>query len=49
MPTIEFRYWEEDEGWLGYLLDFPDHWTQDDRLIHRIARHGTRRSHARVR
>lgn len=24
-----FTYWQEKDGWLlGYLNDYPDHWTQ---------------------
>jgi predicted RNase H-like HicB family nuclease len=27
--TTQFTYWQEDDGmFLGYLNDFPDHWTQ---------------------
>jgi predicted RNase H-like HicB family nuclease len=32
METIKYTHWEEDEGWLGYLLDYPDYWTQGDSL-----------------
>jgi predicted RNase H-like HicB family nuclease len=32
MHTIKFVHWEEDGGWLGYLQDFPDYWTQGDSL-----------------
>lgn len=24
--------WEEDGAWLGYLLDYPDYWTQGETL-----------------
>jgi len=24
--------WEEDGGWLGYLQDYPDYWTQGKTL-----------------
>ena len=24
--------WEQDRGWLGYLQDYPDYWTQGDTL-----------------
>ena len=28
-----FTYWKEDDGrYLGYLNDYPDHWTQGDDL-----------------
>jgi len=23
-------YWEEEGGWIGYLQDYPDYWTQGD-------------------
>jgi predicted RNase H-like HicB family nuclease len=27
--TLEYTYWKEDDGWfLGYLNDYPEHWTQ---------------------
>jgi predicted RNase H-like HicB family nuclease len=29
----KFTYWQEDDGkFLGYLNDFPDHWTQGESL-----------------
>jgi predicted RNase H-like HicB family nuclease len=29
----KFTYWLEDDGkFLGYLNDFPDHWTQGESL-----------------
>ena len=36
---IRFTYWKESDGTLlGYLNDFPDHWTQgadlDDLKVH---------------
>jgi predicted RNase H-like HicB family nuclease len=31
--TTKFTYWQEDDGkFLGYLNDFPDHWTQGETL-----------------
>jgi predicted RNase H-like HicB family nuclease len=28
-----FTYWKEDDGkYLGYLNDYPEHWTQGDTL-----------------
>lgn len=24
--------WEEDGGWIGYLDEYPDYWTQGDTL-----------------
>jgi hypothetical protein len=32
MQSLKFVYWEEDGGWIGYLQDFPDYWTQGDTL-----------------
>ncbi|MBW3538954.1 MAG: type II toxin-antitoxin system HicB family antitoxin [Planctomycetes bacterium] len=32
MQTVKFVYWEEDDGWLGYLQEFPDYWTQGESL-----------------
>jgi predicted RNase H-like HicB family nuclease len=30
---VEFTYWKEDDGrYLGYLNNYPDHWTQGDDL-----------------
>lgn len=26
--SIRYVYWEDNGSWLGYLDDFPDHWTQ---------------------
>lgn len=29
----QFTYWKEKDGrYLGYLNDYPDHWTQGDDL-----------------
>ena len=26
---LQYTYWQESDGWfLGYLNDYPDHWTQ---------------------
>ena len=32
MTVLKFICWEEDGGWLGYLQDYPDYWTQGDTL-----------------
>lgn len=33
MRNISFTYWKESDGkYLGYLNDYPDHWTQGDDL-----------------
>ena len=30
---IDFTYWKEASGWyLGYLNEYPDHWTQGETL-----------------
>jgi len=28
MHTINFLYWQEDDEFIGYLVDYPDYWTQ---------------------
>jgi hypothetical protein len=30
MQTVKYVFWEEDGGWLGYLQDYPDYWTQGE-------------------
>ena len=31
--TVKITYWQEKDGkFLGYLNDFPDHWTQGESL-----------------
>ena len=31
--SIKFTYWKEDDGkYLGYLNQYPEHWTQGDTL-----------------
>jgi hypothetical protein len=32
MRTVKYVFWEEDGGWLGYLQDLPDYWTQGETL-----------------
>jgi predicted RNase H-like HicB family nuclease len=32
MQTVKIVVWGEDGGWLGYLQDYPDYWTQGDTL-----------------
>ncbi len=32
MQTVKYVSWEEDRGWLGYLQDYPDYWTQGETL-----------------
>lgn len=29
---LTFTYWQDDSWWLGYLDEFPDHWTQGETL-----------------
>ena len=30
MNAVKVVIWEEDGGWLGYLQEYPDYWTQGD-------------------
>ena len=32
MQTVKYIFWEENGGWLGYLQDYPDYWTQGETL-----------------
>ena len=33
MVKVMFTYWKEEDGmYLGYLNEFPDHWTQGESL-----------------
>jgi len=32
MQTLKFVHWREDDAYLGYLLDYPDYWTQGESL-----------------
>ncbi len=32
MKTLSYTYWQEGDTWLGYLLEFPDYWTQGGSL-----------------
>lgn len=32
MSTVRFVYWQEGDGWIGYLADYPDYWTQGETL-----------------
>jgi predicted RNase H-like HicB family nuclease len=32
MQSVRIVYWEEEGGWLGYLEDYPDYWTQGETL-----------------
>ena len=28
MLTIKFVHWQDGDSFLGYLVDYPDYWTQ---------------------
>ncbi|QDT35681.1 hypothetical protein Pan189_00340 [Stratiformator vulcanicus] len=30
--SVKIVIWEEDGGWIGYLQQYPDYWTQGDTL-----------------
>ncbi len=30
MNSVKIVVWEEDGGWLGYIQDYPDYWTQGE-------------------
>lgn len=32
MQVVKIVVWQEDDSWLGYLLEFPDYWTQGSSL-----------------
>ena len=32
MNTVKFVHWQDGDVVLGYLLDFPDYWTQGESL-----------------
>ncbi len=32
MRTVKFVHWQEGDGYLGYVVDYPDYWTQGDTL-----------------
>jgi predicted RNase H-like HicB family nuclease len=32
MQRINIVYWQEEDGWLGYLQEYPDYWTQGETL-----------------
>jgi predicted RNase H-like HicB family nuclease len=38
MKTAKYIHWQEDDAWLGYLVEYPDYWTQgetfDDLIEH---------------
>lgn len=39
MKTIRYVYWQDRDYYLGYLVDYPDYWTQGmtkDELIENL-------------
>jgi predicted RNase H-like HicB family nuclease len=32
MTKTRYKYWQEDESWIGYLEEYPDYWTQGGSL-----------------
>jgi len=32
VQTVNIIYWEEQGGWIGYLQEYPDYWTQGETL-----------------
>ena len=32
MHKVSIVYWEEESGWIGYLQDYPDYWTQGETM-----------------
>jgi hypothetical protein len=32
MLTLKYVHWQEGDAWLGYLVDYPDYWTQGETL-----------------
>jgi len=32
MQTVKYVYWQEEDEYLGYFLDYPDYWTQGKTL-----------------
>jgi len=32
MQTVRYVSWQDEDGWLGYLEEYPDYWTQGDSL-----------------
>lgn len=33
MTTIKFKYWQDQDFWVGYLEEYPDYMTQGETLI----------------
>jgi len=32
MQMVNIIYWQEENGWIGYLQEYPDYWTQGETL-----------------
>lgn len=32
VQTVKYVHWQEGDAWLGYLLEYPDYWTQGESL-----------------
>ena len=32
MQIVKFVHWQEERGWVGYLQEYPDYWTQGETL-----------------
>jgi len=32
MQTLKFVHWQDGDMFLGYLLDYPDYWSQGESL-----------------
>ena len=32
MHVVKIVHWQEEDGWIGYLQDYPDYWTQGETL-----------------
>lgn len=30
MTSVKLVHWQDGEHWLGYLVDYPDYWTQGE-------------------
>ncbi len=30
MQTVNIIYWKDEGGWVGYLQEYPDYWTQGE-------------------
>ncbi len=32
MQTMKFIHWQDGDAFLGYLMDYPDYWTQGESI-----------------